>query len=195
MPQIQNTFIGRSLQRLLGLEGSSPIPTVSPELVGVVQADDASLPEFWDPNEKRIAGGFAAQAAGGAGTYSLVALVNPANSGILATMVHCAFWASAGASIYIRTMPSSGYTPTSYGYYRDTRVGGRARCGLYSAAPIVLPGNNVAGRYYTTTLPVPVFDHPIVIGPGDAVIIGSSTANLTISASILWRERLAKFPL
>lgn len=193
MPQIQKPEVGKALQRALGLEGASPTPTLSPELVATIPAEDATLPEFWDPNEKRLAGGYISQAAGGAGTYSLGALINPSDSGIIAILESCAAWSGASVtSVLYRIIPDTTYSVTGYGYYRDTRYQGQSRCGLYAAAPAVLPGQTI-GVLPVTTNAIVRYEHPVVIGPGDALIAGVNVANTSLYIAFQWRERIASF--
>jgi hypothetical protein len=161
--------------------------------------------EYREKNDDILCGGVMARAAGGAGTFAQVALVNPKDSGILG-VVEMAHATNASYELFVATQAqmeaAAGHVYGGITTFRDMRraidksTGGFAFPTLKLAASI--PAVQTGAGFYVRTggdSPAPVPGAPsavCVIPPGMALNIADLIANDPLTASVLWYERIVR---
>lgn len=165
--------------------------------------------EYREKNDDILAGGVMARAAGGAGTFSEVGLVNPAGSGILGVVEMVRATGPAGAplatgyELFVTTQvaleATAGWVYGGITTYRDMRRafnkdGSLAQTALKLGAsiPAVQTG---AGFWLPASAESPFARAPsalAVIPPGLALNIADLTANEQVNVSVIWYERIVR---
>ena len=127
MPEIQVPDVARKLARFFGIDGSSPAPTLAPEIVSVALVADLTDVDVEDSGYERPCTG-AGQVAAGAGTRSNVQLYNPENSGVIVT-VEAAIVSLTSANVFsLRNYDTELSTVSTSNGLRDRRLGGGPGC-------------------------------------------------------------------
>lgn len=182
------------LHKLLGISEGAPAPSLAPDIFASIILE-SDRPEFHFLAGQRLAIGARSEAAGGAGTYSGVALINPSGSNLVVVLTRV--WNSVGTSRRVNIRLGSDYSGfTTAGSLRalvDTRFGVAATTkpagligGQASASPA---GPNVGGQYTFNNVGMQ-FDVPIVLAPGTFVHFSDATANEAMYLNFAWRERV-----
>jgi len=180
-------------------DGQEGVERLSESLVGVI--DLWRHPEFAQLRGERLCGGMRTAGAVVA-EFSGVALGNPAGSGMIAVVEACAARVATLGQItqleigidatFLATLTTSGS-----GFVRDRR-------GLTSTASrlLIRTGTDAAatlGQLLETNSPtvaevqIPWLMPPVILAPGDGLLMIHQTTNTALTGIFRWRERLA-FP-
>jgi hypothetical protein len=203
--------IERKVRAILGVAGSAILPDIG-DYVGGLVTIEADRPEWGFAGGEARYGWHVAAAAGGAANISVLAVVNPVDSGYMA-IVEDLFAATILAQnnlFLLSWLASSVFTGGGSGQ-RDTRqrdkqgalpqfTGAVRFTGRNDAAPAVLVGN---GLGLLTPIRVPGgaaepsvgrLAKPVMIEPGFALVASpvsvdllTNILNLGISGSAMWR--------
>lgn len=180
---IQDPSAGSKLQRLFKLVGRVQ-PSLEQYIYPVVLLEDLSQPGHAD----EIAGGSTNIAAGGAGTYGVITLVNPADSRALVLIDKLMINHPGATANFSIRIAYDAPVRTAYCYYRDTRQGTASKAHLYAATPGAVTGNRVyqtrAQNGYSSEIEV-----ELVLTPGTSCTISCDLANTDFRAGFLFRER------
>lgn len=202
MGRIQNPTHGLRIRTALGLREKSAIPIVSDELVPVIVVDDVSEDVGGNPDEPTYA--FHVPIGAVAAQFSYVHVRNPAGSGVIAILQD--FMPDASAATYFQLGMLDPVTLASiadFAFLLNRRgipsgVSGRAALSLFGAAngaAFVALGGALyheirleANRALLVHLP-----GPMVIEPGQGILMGLSTVNLTFNVTAWVKEiKIAK---
>jgi len=197
---IQTEDTGRKLQRKYKLEGPNPSPLLGIEVIPVVVVDD--IAKSTDPasqNFPRPVGG-TADLTPAATQFAEIALLNPANSGIIITVREIKFSAPASSLIALVLLdgPTAGSTLALTEFFLDSRVSGDA-VGELRRTSLLLPQlltTIYAQRGLGNT--VWTYDEPIILMPQghpqniqnvSSVGVAQFTSDVQVHASMVWDER------
>jgi hypothetical protein len=190
---------GLILSKLLSMKGSDTgAPQLSGDLVStfVLEAD---APEWYALGGGRLCFGQGQLAAGGAGNRSVVALSNPASSGIIARLEYITFASTAaffGAPI--RSNPNvTGMGTSSTVGVRDARIQQTPSCAIRTTngfavggtlRTVVFPDFSAAAIYAGR---IDVSNMGIVLSPNTAIQVDCGNDNQDFQCSFWWKERAA----
>lgn len=189
---------GRFNQEILALFDTSgvatPAPDVGSQILPVFDVNDLADASLLYLRGERLCQGYHALAAGGAGTYGKVGLLNPPSSSVLAVVDRFTIFNLAGASaLFFYYLVPGGYGPGALGrrLMLDSRESNlQPACTINQVADAVAPGavgdfgfdrinnNGSVERVW-----------PLVLRPGWAFWIIINTVNVAFDANIRWRER------
>jgi len=190
MPEIQSSDPGRKLRERYDLVGASPAPFLAPELVPVVIVDDLTEFDVLSAEFERPCTVHETQGAPGAGVHAVVMLANPSGSGVLAI----------GDDVYLSTAPggrinwrlfASAPVIADHGQFRDSRLPGTPACGSVATTSGVAPDDDWQIQLADLSIDTAgvIYPLPYVISPGFVLQMKISITNISLSASIRWRER------
>lgn len=179
--------LNQLLAKRLAMQTGSPTPSISPELgAGLILENDRA--EYGFLKGEVLMSGYG-EAAAVAGELSYTAIVNPATSGVLATVTGIQTISAVG-QVWFRT----GSTPGTLGrsQARDFRwpsaVGNfNSALQLVTGSSIALPPTGFLKSFGTSGFLQ--FFSELVVSPGSALIIYGTTANQPITVNLDWRER------
>ena len=182
MPDSQNPDHVRKIIAEFQLKGQNLIPTVTGEIVPTVLVADLTSEER--PEDRWAIGGVASGAAG-AGNQTLIALANPAGSGVVLLLER--FWLHQPNADIVSAEVQIAVTVGTPQVWRDTRLPGETTGVVtsFALASAVLPAMQWA-LVAATTLDV-IF--PAVLMPGTSIRLRQLNANETLSGGFFWRER------
>lgn len=186
--------ISRALELLTDQQAGGAVTTLAPELQPIV--DPWRRPENWALLGGTLGMGFAAVAAGGAGTRSIAQLHNPTDSGVLGILE--SVWitnASGAVQGYALHWITAALTTSTGGWSnRDTRratttglsgsLGMRIRTQNNAALASNAQLSNIALLNFTTII-IPL---DIVIQPGRGFAVCPETDNVVLSCTFVGRE-------
>lgn len=180
MPLIQNPG---PTQRIRGYyrADDARIETISPELVPVAIVDDLRGISASDPAYERPYG-FGDVIAASAGVTSGGSIINPPNSGVVATIER--IWMQGAGTWFVTlgsTTSSAGSTPGK----RDPRVTSPACNWLMEHS---LAGGTRVWEMLLGSDPF-VLDLPFVLTPGTQLRCWNTTNNLTVYLAMMFNER------
>lgn len=190
--------INTALGRRWGGQGRL-VHTMASDLFPVVRADLAKDPElFFLANERLCAAGNFTAAV--VGQNSLVALDNPATSGIIATVkrIRCAGGSTTTYLAHFIPENDGDYATllaAAAGPVAGTPCDGRWRapsfgaCRTFQASTVGPTLGNIIGRLAQLANTPLDFDVPVVLTPGTAVLIYNANTNQDVSGSFEWVER------
>lgn len=180
---IQTPDLGTKLQKLFNLVGRVR-PVLEEYVYPVVVLDNLSQPGAAD----QLGGGSTNVAAGGAGTYGVITLVNPATSRVLVLIDKLMINHPGATANFSIRIAYDAPARTAYCYYRDTRQGTASLAHLYAATPGAVTGNRVyqtrAQNGYSSEIEI-----ELVLTPGTSCTISCDLANTDFRAGFLFRER------
>lgn len=196
MPQsdIQEHGLNQLLVRRLGLAGiSAPAPIVGVEIMPTL-ALEADRPEWSYLKGELLAGARAAQAAVAA-QNSFGVVSNPANSGLIATIVRVTFTSAASTAVVKLTTGTFAGTPViatvrDGRWIRGANTTARGMVTMTVGSKVGLdPAPAIAwGNASTTT----IVEDPIILAPGQSCIVELATVNIDlVNCGFIWRERPA----
>ena len=192
MPEIQTPDPGRKVQIRYSLTGPSTLPSLSPELVGVVLVDDLRRFSVRDATFERPCFLAHPPTLAGAGNMPRISFSNPANSGILAHVQGASFSPSAINSI-IRMEFFVGALGTTTGTkrFRDGRmIQGLPVCGTFEDTPVLAVkvgmGWIVTGSGLNPGEVAPLDE---VLSPGTGLVFTLESANSSLELHLWWTER------
>ena len=197
MAKIEIGRYSNLLRRALGMKGVTDVAgELSPE-VSPTWAIEDNAPEWQYLKGVRLVG-----AAGGqgfvAGQSPRYQLVNPAGSGVLATVTFVALetvGVQAGFIIRFANSVLPNLTTVEQNGPRDSRWGIPGT----SISPLIFSGENSASLHTAGFLLYSGIHHPegtvaeytipVVMAPGSSLLWGSTTQNITSLSSVAWSER------
>lgn len=190
--EIQTGRLNAILHKLLDMKEGAPAPTLAPDIFSMM-ALEVDRPEWKFLGGERECISFYSLAAGGAGTYGSMCVVNPADSGIIA--VTGWVWNVTGAT---RTLNIRVGNATLVGYsysgaYRglvDTRFGilgtDKPTTRLYYLATASPHGATISRCKLADAQKEKL---EFVLGPDTALCVDDTVANEGLALSFTWRER------
>jgi len=194
--EIQAARYNAILHKLLDMKEGAPAPSLAPDVFAML-ALEVDRPE-WEflAGAKRCYGGYPI-AAGGAGTYTSLALWNPPASNMLIVTDKIRCQAGSRQTFTLKvgsTAPSggAGYSTTVYDGVTDTRWGVTATTAkpsgqLWQGASASPLGSNVLGQIDLLT---GWEELVVVIGPGTGLFVNAVTVNTAETLYMTWHERL-----
>lgn len=193
--EILTGALSQVLAKRLGMQTGTPAPTLAPEIMPVVSVE-ADRPEWKALANEGYFGAGGAVAAGGAGTFSRVLMINPASSGVIAVIEYITGQATGGVLAELETTYTSALHSAVQTVARDTRfrTGNAvvpfksATCGVFTKADGASYGTHIIARWTGAA----EYTQPIILTPGCQLLISAVSANALISPWCLaWRERPA----
>ncbi len=178
------------LRRILGMKGQEFVASeLSPEISPAFILE-AELPEWQFLRNQKLMGVVYALPAVAA-QNSVVHLVNPAGSGVLATVVR-SIYSAVGDTSYVlgRGAQTANLGTVLPSVARDTRFPI-----VNASALIASQGNNVVGAgeaFHSTgvlSLTPDEFTDPVVLTPAHQFEVSSISTNVAIRGAIQWLER------
>lgn len=189
---IQRADLNQRLTKALEIKGQkSPILTLDSSVVAVVIADDLTQQSEWlTPTSRKLASTLTIAAV--AGQTGVLAITNPAGSGVIAVIERVTCQVSVAAQrvtfgLVTGTVPVA---PANL-FFRDRRNVGAPECRAFSGTDAVsVIGNPYLNIQASNSISIPWFEtEGIVIQPGDSWGIQSSLANADFSPTI-WLEEI-----
>lgn len=189
MPDIQTTDVGRKLQRRYQLLGPPPTPFLSPELVPVVIVDDLTDLDVLEATFERPCEGMATINAPAVGSDAINALVNPADSGIVATVEWVLI--EVAVAMHIEVEIRTTVTANVFGTrgFRDTRVAGTPACAFFQGSEVQTTPTRYFFIHEPTQRDRQIF-LPWVVAPGSALVLHAGSDNQELRSAWFWTERL-----
>lgn len=185
MPDIQSSDPGRKLQDRYDITGAPTAFSVSEEIIPVALVDDLTAQSAFAREFERACSVNDRQGAS-IGNISIIALVNPPNSGVLCIVDDVRFnYVAANISVGIRQL---GNNPAVLGFFTDSRVTGRAVCGSVPSVAAAQPAEQ-----YRLDVPLggpELYPLGHVLLPARELFLAGSAINTALSAAIRWRERV-----
>ena len=195
MSKIEIGRYSELLRRALGMKGVTEVAgELSPEVAPTWQVE-SDTPEWQFLKGVRLVSS-ALSLVAVAAQEARFHLVNPANSGVIATVTPILLSADGSVRYVVRMVGTALATLTTVGTSvpRDNRwalpAGG--------ASPLILSGEAAAGGINSGFLmdigiilgnTQYVFPMPVVLNPGSSIQWGSLTSNTGVQASVHWHER------
>jgi len=190
--EIQEGGLNQVLTRRLDIKGDVPSPTVTPEIAPSLVLENDRVEWGWLKGE-RICGRDATQSAV-AGQFSSIQLTNPVGSLVIITIERIQNYTAAVNAISRAQLLDGGLVgwsaitsavmdtrwaaeSTSLQVSRTANVAGPSTFAAFAR----LNGNNDA------------LTQPIVISPGNSIMIVGTAVNTAIGVGIFWRERTAQY--
>lgn len=185
-----------AMSALTGITGPSPAPTLGPELVPVIIAQDDALDMQLLKSVRLYAATM--EILGVAAKQALMQMLNPLGSNQLVTVTGLSLWSDIATAtfdilvaVYNAAIPVS--TPLGGGSPRDTRLGSFA----FSTSQFSAKADGVAARsgnlidqfIAVTALQAYDRDTGFVFAPGGGMQIFQNTLAARIEAHVTWSER------
>lgn len=177
------------LHKLLSMKEGAPSPTLSPEIVPILDIE-SDRPEW-----RFLAGEYLfaalAEVTGVAAQLQRISIVNPAASGVIIVLERLTVRTSGNVSIQWGVgLASAAGAPTVLGLVRETRWGA-----ISSACGLVTNQNSAALAQAQEQLPVLTNDTGLVtrldyiLSPGFALNFVPNAVNTSFGISLTWRQR------
>lgn len=206
--EIQSGRFNRYVQKLLGIKGGPPVPTVGSDFVNVLPFPAMLGIDHYMAGVDLF--GFAVTLTGSAGNISFLEIRNPVGSNVGIVVVLASGYETAAAdqfafNLYKNATSDQGTLLAGSSALpwdrRTQRIGPSAIVSWNAASAFVSPSAaagartviQLAGPINTPVQLIPPgFEVPIL--PGDACGISTVNVAVALSASIWWRERFLEEP-
>lgn len=171
------------LTRLMAMKGGSPAPQLSPE-IQMVLAIESERPEWQALMHARLCWASSSVAAGGVGTRARTALLNPAASGVLVVVEEAL--GIGGTNVLFSYGAADLATAEATEGFRDSRW-------FAAGSPTArLSSTNVGAAAPTAAFYKPsgqALTRPIVLFPGNSLVLNVGTDDTALVTSWAWLER------
>ncbi len=188
MPELQSSDPSRKIRTRYDLVGTSPVPSISGELVPVVVVDDLTGFDVQSAEFERPCMVNEVNAAVVA-RFPRIALMNPADSGVLGILEWLWITGSGAMQIEIGILEQT-LAIADRGAFRDSRIPGVPACGTFQG-DVAGPAERdfLIGIVITGNAPNQIFSLNMVFGPGFSIDVRGSVNNTTLQVQYMWRER------
>jgi len=190
MPEIQNPEIVRNIEKRYNIRGYPGPGILAPEIVPVSIVDDITGEA---DRETHPYWGYLQQAAGGAGTYAAIALVNPSESGVIVQVTAVNWQAgTSGGAVNMRRNVTA--TPTGAVGTADKNLDGRSAASATAYLKKEASGAQITPEFYvvqngTATTHLELLPYNIILEPTNTFWVQAVTANINIHVNFIWTER------
>jgi len=193
LTQIQQNRYDQLLRRVADLKGTgSKVNDALTELFPVIDVENVPI-ELLLLSGTRLCMGRIQIAAGGATFFSQTLLANPAGSGVLATIIDVSVIPDTSVEIVMGPSQNN-LTPGGQTAFLDTRVFGEGTvCQLQGVNNLLVTGSDFY-RFNATAggafhgMPSPF----AVLAPGGRFMVSAGSADVALTVSFLWKERVAQ---
>lgn len=176
----------RLLMARLNMTGAAPAPSLMPEIGPVLTLENDRF-EWRQLKNEFTWGRQQTVGAPAAGIHGTFFLINPGNSGVIATIEKTIF--DFAARIVVATaLPLSLLTTTAYGRRTDSRTPLQSLCSWHAGE--IQTANLPIDRTYVSVANVEQ-DNEYVIAPGHVFYAYHPTAATAFGGACRWRERPA----
>lgn len=192
--EIQVGRLNAILHKLLDMKDGAPAPQLAGDIVPTIVLEQDRIEWLFLGGQIPMIGN-KILAAGGAGTFTNIALTNPAGSNVVCV---CEGWAInvGAAATYRGTLAAGRITGGAVGTNRsrDGRYGGAIGACFVEGAngSIVSEMTALSGPYWQYRVNTNVNDrtsHQFVIPPGYTLDLEHTTTNQAMTGTFWWRER------
>lgn len=191
--EVLSSRFNRLLQAFLPIDEQHGSPVVSPEL-GVGFTLETERPE-WEFLKGEVLRSCGVRAGPDAANQSGIFLMNPVGSRALLIVDRIDASTLTANGIQVQDGAATVFTPVT-AWRRDTRWAVQQGIGavhITTGAIATATGTGVIAQLATPAgTPVSALALPYVLGPGRYIVVNSISNNITLDATIYWRERVAQ---